>query len=269
MADGYYGIIYKATNTITNKIYIGQTVNKLQARINKHKCRAKKLEESENIYFYNSIRKYSIDKFIFEIIDCAENIKELNDKEIFWIAKLKSKNNKIGYNMTDGGGGFGIGRIVTPETRKKISVAHKGKPQKSLDEIWREEYGEEIAKQKRIETNKNIKNGKANSNYDPSNPSKKTLQKMSKSQKKRNKLMPQPSGKDSYSYGVKRSAETKEKMGVAKRGKNSKINAKKAKEIKEMLIKCNGSPSKVAKLLNVSLSIVNDIKAGNTWKWIK
>jgi hypothetical protein len=60
-------IIYKITNTINNKIYIGQTTRTLNARWRQHKSRAKDAQYTE--YLYNAMRKYGIDNFVIEKLD--------------------------------------------------------------------------------------------------------------------------------------------------------------------------------------------------------
>lgn len=48
--------IYKITNQINNKVYIGQSVN-IKKRFNQHKCAAR---DGENSYFYKALRKYGV-----------------------------------------------------------------------------------------------------------------------------------------------------------------------------------------------------------------
>ena len=95
--------IYKITNNINGKIYIGQSVN-IQQRWCQHKWEYKK----ENRLEYNSIihkafRKYGIENFSFEIIEeCSPNL--LDEKERYWISKLKTLQPN-GYNVMEGGQG--------------------------------------------------------------------------------------------------------------------------------------------------------------------
>ena len=96
-----YMIIYKATNLINNKVYIGQTINTLEYRKSQH-IRDAKLRP-RNIYFHNAINKYGSDNFTFEIIDTANDINELNKKEAKWIRFYNSTNEKYGYNLDSGG----------------------------------------------------------------------------------------------------------------------------------------------------------------------
>lgn len=92
-------IIYKATNKINNKVYIGQTHKTLEERMRRHKNDSKK----QNSYFYRAIRKYGWENFIWEIIDTANTDEELNEKEQYWIKFYNSSDNKNkGYNSTSG-----------------------------------------------------------------------------------------------------------------------------------------------------------------------
>lgn len=94
-----FGIVYKATNKINNKIYIGQTVRELETRKNEHKRHASKY----NYIFYNAIKKYGFDSFEWETIDIAKSIEELNDKEKYWVNYYNSIDISYGYNMKEGG----------------------------------------------------------------------------------------------------------------------------------------------------------------------
>jgi len=116
-----YGKVYKVTNLINNKIYIGQTTQSISSRQKGH---YKKIKQNSKTYFHNAIRKYNIENFIWEIIDLACNKEELNLKEKYYIEYFKSFNKEFGYNMTLGG----EGGVPTKETREKISKAEKGQP---------------------------------------------------------------------------------------------------------------------------------------------
>jgi len=112
-------IIYKSTNKITGKVYIGQTTKNLEKRIKGHVNESKK---DKNRPFLSSINKYGVDNFVFEIIDFADNLNELNDKEIYWINFYNSVSPN-GYNVT--GGGQGDKTIGTKELGKRISEGLK------------------------------------------------------------------------------------------------------------------------------------------------
>ena len=112
-------IIYKSTNKITGKIYIGQTTHTLDKRIKGH-IKESKIES--NRPFMLSINKYGEDNFEFETIDSANNLDELNNKEIYWINFYNSVSPN-GYNVT--GGGQGKKMISTKELSKIISEGLK------------------------------------------------------------------------------------------------------------------------------------------------
>lgn len=93
----YY--IYKIVNLLTGKIYIGQTTrDNPQQRWGEH-CRASKVKVSA---LTSAINKYGKNNFTFELIDIAENINSLNEKEKFYIKYFNSIS-PSGYNLTEGG----------------------------------------------------------------------------------------------------------------------------------------------------------------------
>ena len=116
-------IIYKATNKITNQIYIGYTTNDLQTRINQHWSH----RNSENYYFHNALKKYGKENFEWTILEeCPEEI--MKEREKYWIAHYDTYyNREIGYNLTPGGDGYKL----SEETKAKISKANKGKTRTS------------------------------------------------------------------------------------------------------------------------------------------
>ena len=99
------GVIYKVTNNINGKVYIGQTRCGLNIRWKQHvNNSACENANDYNTYLHVAMRKYGIDAFSIEEIETCDNT-ELNDREIFWIARYNSFNNQYGYNLTLGGGG--------------------------------------------------------------------------------------------------------------------------------------------------------------------
>lgn len=84
--------IYKITNKLDDKIYIGQS-NDIERRWNEHKRKYK----NGDTLLYSAMQKDGIDNFIFEIIELCE-LNELNEKEKYWINHYNTINN--GYNMS-------------------------------------------------------------------------------------------------------------------------------------------------------------------------
>ena len=91
--------IYKITNIINGKCYIGQSIHPIQKRFHRH------INDSINniidTHFARAIRKYGESNFLLEQIDTATNQKELTEKEQYWIKYYKSNNPSYGYNETD------------------------------------------------------------------------------------------------------------------------------------------------------------------------
>lgn len=93
--------IYKITNLINGKVYIGQSIN-IEQRIRQHKCVSQKENKSAYFALYRAIKKYGFDNFNFEVIEeCSKE--KLDEREIYWISHYHSTVNENGYNMTFGG----------------------------------------------------------------------------------------------------------------------------------------------------------------------
>lgn len=94
--------IYKITNTINGKCYIGQSRN-IEKRWIEHKNRPyNKKDKSYNYPFYRAIRQYGLKNFTFEVLEeCS--IEELNEREKYWISVYNSFDKNYGYNLTRGG----------------------------------------------------------------------------------------------------------------------------------------------------------------------
>ncbi|QOR57172.1 hypothetical protein [uncultured phage cr4_1] len=117
-------LIYKLTNLVNQKVYIGQTKNSLRKRIISHLTQARTNTKSKKHHLLFAILKYGYDNFDVTILEvCLQN--QLNDREIFWISYYNSTNPDKGYNCTKGGDGNSVAREVKISTRNKISEANK------------------------------------------------------------------------------------------------------------------------------------------------
>ena len=96
---GNLGSIYIIINNTNNKVYIGQTRNKVSYRFKTHIYYAKK---GKDYVIGKAMRKYGIENFYYEIIEKCPS-KDLNKREIYWIAQYNSTNPKFGYNVSKGG----------------------------------------------------------------------------------------------------------------------------------------------------------------------
>jgi group I intron endonuclease len=141
--------VYKITNNVNGKSYIGYTSYTIFERFEQHKKDALKI--CDNRKFYNAINKYGVDAWNIELLESVDSAEFAKQKEIELIEKFDTYNN--GYNSTKGGdGNNGIimseesnikrskalkgiaknytrmhGKIHSEESKKKISESHKGK----------------------------------------------------------------------------------------------------------------------------------------------
>ena len=113
--------IYKITNLVNGKVYIGQSVD-IESRFRKHHTAPFNEKSSQyKSHLYAAIRKYSLDNFRFEIIEeCLQS--ELNNREEYWVAFYQSYTNpQKGYNETKGGSGTkGCGVKLDEESAQEI-----------------------------------------------------------------------------------------------------------------------------------------------------
>jgi len=118
------GIVYKITNQVNQKSYIGQTSRTLNQRKQEHVNNAKKSKKPASL-LYKAIRKYGVENFEWTLLEeCSNDI--LDDREKFYIKKLRTHSSKGGYNLTEGGSTiFGAsGRYHY--LKKKSSKEYKG-----------------------------------------------------------------------------------------------------------------------------------------------
>lgn len=101
--DKNIGYIYKITNQINNKSYIGQTRKYFKERWKQHKSVYKNKNDTQYNYpLYRAFRKYGVENFKFEVLEeCS--FEKLDEKEKYWILYYNSYNK--GYNQDLGGKG--------------------------------------------------------------------------------------------------------------------------------------------------------------------
>ena len=85
--------IYKITNKINGKAYVGQSVN-IETRWLKHR------KDTHNHDLRNDINNYGLENFIFEVLELCE-LEQLNERERYWIKHYNTY--EQGYNLTLGG----------------------------------------------------------------------------------------------------------------------------------------------------------------------
>ena len=154
-------IVYKVTNIINHKSYIGQTIYDLDYRKKRHFIDTAR---NSNTHFHRAIKKHGERAFEWMTIAITTELEMLNILEKFYIEKYDSFHN--GYNMTTGGGNYEIsdeyrqklseshsgekhylyGKHHTEETKQKISEAHKGLPIWNKDKHLTNEHRQKIGK---------------------------------------------------------------------------------------------------------------------------
>ncbi len=172
-------IVYKATNTINGKVYIGKTSQSLSQRWKLH-LKAARL--GERYYFHRAIRKYGPEVFALETLYRAKTADELSKMETFFIVLHQSHEPENGYNMTLGGDGVVskeahcragltrrgrkypnisaslMGHKVPEASRRRMSISAKNRPPSRLGKTHSEESRKRIgaAGKGRIPWNKGI-----------------------------------------------------------------------------------------------------------------
>lgn len=96
-------IIYKTTNLVNGKIYVGKDIRNLNCYLGSGKL------------LKLAIKKYGKDNFVKELLETCDSLIELEEREKYWIKKLNSIKN--GYNLTEGGSG---GDTFTNNPNKEI-----------------------------------------------------------------------------------------------------------------------------------------------------
>ena len=95
------GYIYKITNRINGKSYVGKTTKTALERWEEH-LRESRMGRSENRPLYKAIRKYGSDEFIVETLEEVD-LENLSERETYWIEYFHTYTD--GYNATAGGDG--------------------------------------------------------------------------------------------------------------------------------------------------------------------
>jgi len=140
------GKIYKIENKKNKKIYIGQTiVDNLNDRWCGHKNTLRN-KTHHNGHLQKSWDKYGETNFFISLVEGGiDSLKNLNDKEEYYIDKFNTLNRNFGYNVRAGGGNkklteehkkkigkAQIGKKLTDEHKKKIGLANRGKKRNPL-----------------------------------------------------------------------------------------------------------------------------------------
>jgi group I intron endonuclease len=139
------GTIYKITNLLDGKYYIGQTTNSFKARFTNHISEARCRRNCR--YLGNAIVKHGSKNFIVEqLITGIKSQEDLDNIERLWILVTRSYDHKVGYNIEFGGNGRGK---ISPETRIKMSVPKSEEHKRKLSEAAKKRGGHPLSAEAR------------------------------------------------------------------------------------------------------------------------
>ena len=195
------GYVYKITNTVNNKAYIGISIHEPEKdRIQKH------LSGQGNRLIANAIKKYGKDAFTYEKLEANVFDAFLPDLEVFYIGKFDTIAPN-GYNLTYGGDGPGI---YSAQARRKISNAKKGKPlteahRRKISESQKGEKNHFHGKKHSAEARRKISNFHRGRKKPP------------RTEKHRRKISEAKRGKNHHQFGKPISAEHRRKLHSARR----------------------------------------------------
>ena len=152
--------IYKYTNRVNGKVYIGRTCQTLKQR-----AQRKGIGYKNCVYFWRAIQKYGWNNFEGAILEDNLTAQEASQREIFWISTYDSTNRKIGYNIHDK-----ENNDYDWKVRHKMSMSHIGKKQskESIEKRRRNMpdrhgknnpmYGKKLSKERRAQISEFLHN---------------------------------------------------------------------------------------------------------------
>ncbi len=138
--------VYMHTNKINNKAYIGITCQDVEDRWQNGLGYLKKNKYGEYTQpaFARAIEKYGWDNFEHIIVFKDVNKSDACKYEKQLILLFKTQNRNYGYNISSGGDDGCVGRIVSEETRARLSDAHKGKEGPNKGKSFSDEHKQNL-----------------------------------------------------------------------------------------------------------------------------
>lgn len=242
-----YGYVYKTTNLINGKIYIGQHHSEI---FDNNYLGSGKL-------IRRAFKKYGISNFKCDVVEWCETKEQLIDREIYWIHRYNSQDKTIGYNISNGGDGIlspmpdimrehlrkcNTGKTLSAETRRKISERNSGENNGFYGKCHTEETKQHISTVLKDQ----YKNGRINAMAGV-----------------------RRYGKDAPRYGAKLSEETKRKIADSVRGFTHTKEAKQkmSENVSGRLFMNNGIQNKRVKPDDVDRYLSNGYVKGRLTPW--
>ena len=124
----YYGYIYRITNKLDGKIYVG--------------LRSLPKEDpnywGSGLHIQRAIKKYGVENFTRDILEWCETKEKLNEREVYWIKTLDARNPDVGYNIVAGGTGGNTYQYLSKEQMDELRprLSMLSQPQEKIDE-WK------------------------------------------------------------------------------------------------------------------------------------
>ncbi|MXZ79838.1 MAG: hypothetical protein F4Z15_00355, partial [Gammaproteobacteria bacterium] len=231
------GYVYKITNTINGKAYIGISIHEPEkGRIKDH------LSGKGNRIIARAVKKYGKEAFTYEILEANVFDEFLPELEVAYIAKFNTVA-PHGYNLTYGGdhaipsaascskmSEARKGRRFSKEHRRKISEAHKGKKRKPFSVEHRHKLSEaNKGKTRSVETRRKMSEAQKGRKISVEHRRKMsealkgrvpTFLGKSHSTETRRKMSEALKGENHPNFGRTHSTETRRKMSEALKGEN-------------------------------------------------
>lgn len=208
--------IYKITNTINNKCYIGQSVD-VERRMNVHKINLLNNKHG-NEHMQNSFNKYGIDNFKFELlIECSRE--KLDELEIKYIKEYNSTNRDLGYNISSGGSN---GNNFAGKSKEEM-IEFSSKVSNSLINLYKNPN-------ERLRVSMQTKAGMSNPDVKAkiSGDNNSMRRKGGHSEESKKKISDATKGCNNGFYGKKHSKEALDKISKSRKGKKLSEEAKAA-----------------------------------------
>jgi len=139
--------VYKITNLINKKIYIGKTRD-INLRWQRHKTAARRKHKEDYSYIHKAMNKYGFENFSIEIVEEFSVETEALAAEKEYIKQLNTQNRDIGYNITKGGdgiSGFKFNNDQKKRMNQEKKETYKGKNNPFYGKTHTEENKQKIS----------------------------------------------------------------------------------------------------------------------------
>ncbi len=101
-------VIYKTTNKINGKFYVGKD------------ARDRPTYFGSGMLLRRAIKKYGKENFEKLTLETCQSLKQLSEREIYWVRELRATDRNIGYNIALGGAGGDTTANMSPTDRKRM-----------------------------------------------------------------------------------------------------------------------------------------------------